>query len=90
MSMGALLGLATLYFTWRSDAASSRDSIKTASIFASLFYISGISAAFYPGSLAIDPEFGTGFPQFPIFAVTLALAFFGYWFGGRNSGTKLD
>lgn len=63
MSMGALLGLATLYYTWRPDPALGRESIKTAAIFSSLYYISGISAAFYPGASAIDPEFGEGHPQ---------------------------
>jgi hypothetical protein len=51
MSMGALLGLATLYYTWQSDSASRRESIETAAIFSSLYYISGISAVFYPGAL---------------------------------------
>src|SRR5947209_2027284 len=67
MSMGALLGLATLYYTWRSHPAPGTDSIKTAAIFSSLYYIAGISAIFYPGSLAVDPEFGTGYPQLPLF-----------------------
>lgn len=82
--MGALLGLATLYYTWRSDATSSIESIKTAAIFASLYYISGLSAAFYPGSLAIDPEFGTGNPQRPLFVACLAMSFMGYWLEARR------
>lgn len=91
MSMGALLGLATLYYAWRPDPAPGRESIKTAAIFSSLYYISGISAVFYPGALAIDPEFGEGHPQLYIFGANLALSFLGYWFGTRGiSGVKID
>jgi hypothetical protein len=91
MSMGVLLGLATLYSTWRSSPVSGGESIKAAAIFSSLYYISGISAVFYPGSLAIDPEFGTGNPQLPLFAALLGLSFLGYWLEARRlSGLKID
>ncbi|PRP79946.1 hypothetical protein PROFUN_05922 [Planoprotostelium fungivorum] len=71
MSLGLLLGLLTLYYTWRlpSDGSvSSIDSLFTAAITGSIYWLAGMSASFYPGSLAIDPEFGTGFPQLPLFA----------------------
>jgi hypothetical protein len=84
MSMGALLGLAMLYYTWRSDPAPSGESIKTAAIFSSLYYISGISAIFYPGALAMDPEFGQGNPQLFLFGANLVLSFLGYWLGARG------
>ena len=91
MSMGALLGLATLYYTWRPGSASRNESIKTAAIFSSIYYISGLSASFYPGALAIDPEFGEGHPQLHVFAGNLVLSFLGYWLGTRGvSGVKTD
>lgn len=62
MSMGLGLGLATLFYTWRSaglsTAAMARDSLFTAAIFGSIYWITGLSAILYPGTLAIDPEFG--------------------------------
>jgi hypothetical protein len=84
MSMGALLGLATLYYTWRSDLRPGTDSIKTAAIFSSLYYIAGISAFFYPGSLAVDPEFGTGYPQLPPFVAFAAIPCLAYWLEARR------
>ncbi|QSZ32696.1 hypothetical protein DSL72_002275 [Monilinia vaccinii-corymbosi] len=56
-----------------------RDSMITAAIAGSLYWIAGLSAILYPGSKAMDPEFGDGFPQaiaFPIFA---GLAIGGAW-----------
>jgi hypothetical protein len=89
--MGALLGLATLYYAGRPDPAPGRESLKTVAIFSSLYYISGISAVFYPGALAIDPEFGEGHPQLYLFGANLALSFLGYWFGTWGvSGIKID
>jgi hypothetical protein len=84
MSMGTLLGLATLYYTWRSDPARGTDSIKTAAIFSSLYYIAAISAIFYPGSLAVDPEFGTGIPQLPLFTALPILSLLAYWLESRR------
>jgi len=90
MSIGALLSLVTLYYTWRPDHTSNSDSIRTAAIIGSLYWISGISAYFYPGSLAIDPEFGTGFPQLPLFGGLLGMSWLGYWFEARRqAGLKV-
>lgn len=80
MSMGLCLALATLYYTYRpvaEDAAA--DSILTATVFGSLYWITGLSAILYPGSNGMDPEFGEGFPQFPLFAGLLGLTWAGWW-----------
>jgi hypothetical protein len=87
MSMGMLLGLATLYYTWREDptpksgAKDGRegDSVRVATIFASLYYVAGLAAWFFPGALAVDPEFGEGFPQLYIFGSQLLVVWFGCW-----------
>jgi hypothetical protein len=84
MSMGAMLSLATLYYTWRIDVSPDGDSIKTATVFASLYWITALAAWFFPGSLAVDPEFGTGFPQLPIFSGMLVLAWIGCWLEMRR------
>ncbi|CAL3964497.1 hypothetical protein PZA11_002486 [Diplocarpon coronariae] len=69
MSLGLGLGLATLFYTYRrtTSVAMATDSLLTAAIFGSIYWITGLSAILYPGSLAVDPEFGEGFPQFWLF-----------------------
>jgi hypothetical protein len=70
MSMGLALGLSTLYYTFRpinNDREKAKDSLITAAVFGSLYWVTGLSAVLYPGSKAVDPEFGEGFPQFWLF-----------------------
>lgn len=80
MSMGLGLGLATLFYTYRATAspAMARDSLRTAAVFGSIYWATGLSAILYPGSLAIDPEFGEGFPQFWLFLGLGVAAWAGY------------
>lgn len=63
MSFALILGLLALYYTWR-PTSQPKDSLRTAAIFCSVYYVAGLSAILYPGTLAVDPEFGEGFPQF--------------------------
>lgn len=69
MSMGAVLGLTTLYYLYGPPASPSNplaqqaSALRTAAWIASLYWITQLSAILYPGSLAVDPEFGEGFPQ---------------------------
>ncbi|KAL2075050.1 hypothetical protein VTL71DRAFT_8830 [Oculimacula yallundae] len=83
MSLGLGLGLATLYYTWRSDNLRSvetkRESLFVAAVFGSIYWATGLSAILYPGTLAIDPEFGEGFPQFWLF-VGLGVSAWAGWF----------
>ncbi|KAG2177033.1 hypothetical protein INT43_007687 [Umbelopsis isabellina] len=69
MSMGVCLSLATLYYTWRSASSNlaARDSLRTAAVFASIYWLTGLSAILYPGTSWVDPEFGEGHPQLFIF-----------------------
>lgn len=77
MSMGAALGLTSFWFLYgppsspSAPVATQRLSLYTASWIASLYWITQLSALFYPGSLAVDPEFGEGAPQVYICAVLL-------------------
>ena len=75
MSSGLILGLATLYYLFRKSAspAADWDSLLTATFLASLNWVAQLSAALYPGSLPVDPEFGDGFPQAYICAVLLSM-----------------
>jgi hypothetical protein len=76
-----MLGLSTLYYTFRSSSspAIEIESLQTAALLGSLYWITQLSAALYPGSLAVDPEFGSGFPQAYICAVELSLVAIGTW-----------
>ena len=49
--MGACLGLCTLWKTWWDD----KDHLLTATVFASMYWVTQFSAWFYPGSTAFDP-----------------------------------
>ncbi|TVY75760.1 hypothetical protein LSUE1_G007268 [Lachnellula suecica] len=70
MSLGFCLGLSTLYYTWRNSNSNTnislekqKDDLKTAAWLACMYWVTQLSAACYPGSLPVDPEFGDGFPQ---------------------------
>lgn len=97
--MGLLLGLATLYYTWRplvsavygtglyATKTAARDSMFSAAIIGSLYWISGVSAIFYPGTKWIDPEFVNskydgkllGMPgQLPVFVLHAVFVWVGY------------
>lgn len=80
MSFGFTLGILTLYYTWRATPQP-KDSLKTAAILGSLYYVAGLSAILYPGTLAVDPEFGEGFPQFWLFTGLMTLPWLGYVLG---------
>lgn len=61
MSTGLGLGLLTFYFTWRSKNTSTpqglMDNLMTASIMASFYWATQLSAILYPGTLWVDEEF---------------------------------
>jgi hypothetical protein len=88
MPTGICLGLATLWYTFRSTATAeaAKDSLFTAAVFGSLYWVTAISAVAYPGSKAIDPEFGEGFPQFWLFVGTLDVTWLGWWVETRVLG----
>ncbi|ESZ90384.1 hypothetical protein SBOR_9220 [Sclerotinia borealis F-4128] len=56
-----------------------RDSMITAAIAGTLYWVAGLSAILYPGSKAIDPEFGDGFPQAIIYPIFAVMAILGAW-----------
>lgn len=102
MSMGAVLGLTTLYFTWRPVFSSIhytptavKDSMFSAAWIGTLYWLTGLSAGLYPGAKFLDPEFaGTkydvkffGFPaQSVVFAVSGVLCWVAYGLEVRRLG----
>jgi len=78
MSTGLCLGLLALYYTWRSTPMPG-DSLKTAAIMNTVYWVTALSGILYPGALAVDPEFGEGFPQFWPFLSLAGLPWLGYF-----------
>ncbi|KAK0705649.1 hypothetical protein B0H67DRAFT_558209 [Lasiosphaeris hirsuta] len=89
ITLSVLLGLLTLYYTWRrtTTRTAARDSARTAALTGSVYWVAGIAAILFPGTDGVDPEFGpSGFPQLPVFATFLGLAVVGgvwEWSGVR-------
>ena len=83
MSFGLFLGILTAYYAWRGATTpqQAKDSLWTAAILGSLYWVAGLSAILYPGTLAVDPEFGEGFPQFWVFVGGLVMPWVGYLMG---------
>ncbi|KAI0399398.1 hypothetical protein F4802DRAFT_610906 [Xylaria palmicola] len=81
--LSLLLGLATLFYTWRPAASSPalRREFRLASAFAgSIYWLAGLCAILFPGTMGLDPEFGgPGFPQAPLFALAAVCALLGSW-----------
>lgn len=81
MSLGMTLGLTTLYYLYRAAPTTEarRRDLNTAAWIGSLYWITQLSAFFYPGSLAMDPEFGQGAPQVYISGAMLSSLVIGLW-----------
>lgn len=84
-----MLGVLTLYHTWRSTptafstpiagAAFRKQSLDLAAIFGSIYWLAGYCAILFPGADGLDPEFGgPGFPQAWIFGSFLAFGVTGW------------
>ena len=78
MSTGLCLGFLTAYYTWRSTP-DLVDSLKTAAILGTIYWVTALSGTLYPDALAVDPEFGEGFPQFWPFVGLTCLPWLAYW-----------
>lgn len=77
MSLGATLSAAALWQLWtRSDDP--RQALDAAAVFAALYWITNISAIFYPGSRAVDPPGSAVFPQWKFALPSLALVGVGH------------
>ncbi|KAH8770013.1 hypothetical protein F5883DRAFT_552610 [Diaporthe sp. PMI_573] len=73
IGLSTVLGIATLYLTWRPlllgpSPAIDRYSLRLAAFTGSAYWLTGLTAIYFPGADGLDPEFGgPGFPQRPIF-----------------------
>ncbi|KAL7939224.1 hypothetical protein V8C35DRAFT_286066 [Trichoderma chlorosporum] len=84
MSMAVTLGLSTAYYALKGSKNSS-DNLWIAGWLGSMYWVTCISAILYPDSLAIDPEFGSGFPQLYVAFLHLSFVWGGVWLE-KNKG----
>ncbi|ESZ99281.1 PksA [Sclerotinia borealis F-4128] len=79
MSMGLIVGIGGLYYLYRPNASNAveKESLYMAAFLTSLTWVTQLSAALYPGSLPMDPEFGDGFPQAYFCTVLLSMVAIG-------------
>ncbi|KAK4182933.1 hypothetical protein QBC35DRAFT_394958 [Podospora australis] len=93
LSLSIVLGLATLYYTWRSSlfpaSASApptlarqlnKEYLNTALLTGTIYWLTGLGSILFPGTDGIDPEFGTPgtFPQLPVFSAFAGLGVLGW------------
>ncbi|WP_284743872.1 DUF6640 family protein [Amycolatopsis sp. RTGN1] len=76
MSMGAALSLAALYHLWKPGG--SRESLDSAAVIASLYGLTQLSAALYPGTASVDPPREDNWPQLKYTLPSLGLILLGY------------
>ncbi|CAJ2510924.1 Uu.00g065490.m01.CDS01 [Anthostomella pinea] len=66
ITLSVLLGIATMYYTWRRPATRSmkREFMLVNAFTGSIYWLAGLAAILFPGTMGLDPEFGgPGFPQ---------------------------
>ena len=85
MSLGALLGLVGLYALWMRRGAWSHYRLQLAACVASLYWITQLSAIFYPGTALVDPP-RTFAPQPALAAAILAFNALAYIVERRRIG----
>jgi hypothetical protein len=76
MSMGVGLSLATLYNLWKPGRSST--SLESATITASLYFLTQLSARPYPGTASVDPPREDNWPQLKYALPTLGAVLLGY------------
>ncbi|KAI1423421.1 hypothetical protein F5Y12DRAFT_536247 [Xylaria sp. FL1777] len=82
INLSLLLGLATLFYAWRGAAtpALKKEFMLVSAFTGSIYWIAGICAILYPGTMGLDPEFGgPGFPQAPVFTLGAVFGLVGSW-----------
>lgn len=77
MSMGAALGTISLWQLWK-NSDDRHEALDAAAISAALYWVTNISALFYPGSKPVDPPDTARFPNAKFALPSLGLVALGY------------
>ena len=90
MSMGASLAAMTLWQLWRAHGspAAARQALDSASLAASMYWLTATSALAYPGAKAVDPPGTATFPQWKFVLPSLLLVAAGYTLERRRLGNR--
>ncbi|KIW92850.1 uncharacterized protein Z519_06699 [Cladophialophora bantiana CBS 173.52] len=63
-----------------------KESVTISAVLGTLYWITGLSGILYPGTKWVDPEFGEGAPQVPLFVGLAVLAWCGWGLEMRRLG----
>ncbi len=88
MSMGIALALVILYYLWKP--VQTRASLATAAIVASLYGVTQLSVAFYPGIASVDPPGADTWPQLMTTLPSLGFVLVGYLIERRRITRPLN
>jgi hypothetical protein len=90
MSTGAGLAAMTLWQLWRAhdSPAAARQALDSASLAASMYWLTATSALAYPGAKAVDPPGTATFPQWKFVLPSLLLVAVGYTLERRRLGNR--
>ncbi|KAH9908172.1 hypothetical protein F4778DRAFT_466254 [Xylariomycetidae sp. FL2044] len=83
MTLSVLLGLATLFYTWRKPLTPTlrKEFMSISAFVGSIYWLAGLAAILFPGTMGLDPEFGgPAFPQAPLFVGFALCGLIGSWF----------
>ena len=86
MSMGVALGLVVLFYLWRP--AQTRASLAFAAITASLYGVSQLTVAFYPGVSSVEPPGENTWPQLMTTLPSVTFVLVGYLLERRRMTRK--
>ncbi|KAI1472216.1 uncharacterized protein F4812DRAFT_3010 [Daldinia caldariorum] len=82
ISLAIILSGLTLYYTWRRAKTLElhREFMIASAVMGSIYWIAGLLSILFPGTMAVDPEFGgPGFPQAKVFVGFMAAGLLGAW-----------
>ncbi|GID26288.1 DUF6640 family protein [Paractinoplanes brasiliensis] len=85
MSMGVALALVVLYYLWKP--AQSRATLATGAVVASIYGLTQLSVAFYPGVSSVDPPGENTWPQLLTTLPSLGFVLGGYLLERRRLHT---
>lgn len=85
MSMGALLGLFALYLLYRPEPQYNKDTAFIVALLDAIYFLTQLSAWFYPQTAAQDPPADPyWFPQAFFASPIIGLCGLGYWLEARR------
>ncbi|KAI5928090.1 hypothetical protein F4810DRAFT_705982 [Camillea tinctor] len=82
ITLSVMLGFLTAFYAWRKPATPllKREFMRVSAVTGSIYWLAGLAAIMFPGTMGLDPEFGgPGFPQAPLFTGLATCGLLGSW-----------